>query len=67
MHSEDQALLKAYIGEWRTFFEQCSFLPMPFSQVESNMNNNTNNNAPQMTSNKKHSKNDDIEVRKVIF
>ena len=28
-HQEDQALLKAYIAEWRKFFTQCSYLPMP--------------------------------------
>ena len=57
-HSEDQALLKAYIGEWRTFFEQCAYLPKPFNQVEISLNNNQN--APP----KKH-KNDDSDVRKV--
>uniref|UniRef100_T1IY43 Cullin-5 n=1 Tax=Strigamia maritima TaxID=126957 RepID=T1IY43_STRMM len=36
-HSEDQALLKAYIAEWRKFFAQCSYLPMPFGQLESSM------------------------------
>ena len=34
-HQEDQALLKAYIAEWRKFFSQCSYLPMPFGQLES--------------------------------
>ncbi|GIY07562.1 cullin-5 [Caerostris darwini] len=33
-HQEDQALLKAYLFEWRKFFEQCTYLPMPFYQVE---------------------------------
>jgi cullin-5 len=33
-HQEEQALLKAYIGEWRKFFTQCSYLPMPFGQLE---------------------------------
>ena len=36
-HQEDQALLKAYIAEWRKFFSQCSYLPMPFGQLESAM------------------------------
>ena len=31
---EDQALLKAYIAEWRKFFTQCNYLPMPFGQLE---------------------------------
>jgi cullin-5 len=26
--------LKAYIAEWRKFFTQCSYLPMPFGQLE---------------------------------
>ena len=33
-HHEEQALLKAYIAEWRKFFTQCSYLPMPFGQLE---------------------------------
>ena len=36
-HQEEQALLKAYIAEWRKFFTQCSYLPMPFGQLESAM------------------------------
>lgn len=31
---EEQALLKAYIIEWRKFFTQSSFLPLPFWQLE---------------------------------
>lgn len=31
---EEQALLKAYIAEWRKFFTQCNFLPTPFRQLE---------------------------------
>lgn len=60
MHSEDQALLKAYIFEWRKFFDQCSYLPKPFSKVEDTLNNqNSTNPVP-----KKH-KNEDNDVRKV--
>lgn len=33
-HQEDQALLKAYITEWRKFFTQCNYLPTPFRQLE---------------------------------
>lgn len=33
-HQEDQALLNAYIREWRKFFAQCGYLPMPFGQLE---------------------------------
>lgn len=31
---EEQALLKAYITEWRKFFTQSGFLPLPFRQLE---------------------------------
>ena len=40
-HQEDQALLKAYIAEWRKFFTQCSYLPMPFGQLESALQGKT--------------------------
>lgn len=33
-HQEEQALLKAYIAEWRKFFTQCNYLPTPFRQLE---------------------------------
>ncbi|KAK7605381.1 hypothetical protein V9T40_007239 [Parthenolecanium corni] len=33
-HEDDQALLKAYISEWRKFFAQCDYLPTPFRQLE---------------------------------
>ncbi|XP_066586971.1 cullin-5 [Prorops nasuta] len=33
-HQEEQALLKAYIAEWRKFFTQCDYLPTPFLQLE---------------------------------
>ncbi|GIY98653.1 cullin-5 [Caerostris extrusa] len=31
---EDQALLKAYTAEWRKFVTQCTYLPVPFSEIE---------------------------------
>ncbi|CAB4060916.1 CUL5 [Lepeophtheirus salmonis] len=40
-HQEDQALLKAYIAEWRKFFTQCSYLPMPFGQLEAALQGKT--------------------------
>ena len=40
-HQEDQALLKAYIAEWRKFFTQCSYLPMPFGQLETSLQGKT--------------------------
>lgn len=36
-HQEDQALLKAYITEWRKFFTQCNYLPTPFRQLENTL------------------------------
>lgn len=33
-HRQEEALLKAYISEWRKFFTQCSYLPTPFRQLE---------------------------------
>uniref|UniRef100_A0A182TBV9 Cullin N-terminal domain-containing protein n=1 Tax=Anopheles maculatus TaxID=74869 RepID=A0A182TBV9_9DIPT len=32
---EEQALLKAYIVEWRKFFTQSNYLPLPFAKLES--------------------------------
>lgn len=37
VHQEDNALLKAYIGEWRKFVTQADYLPKPFLQLESNL------------------------------
>lgn len=34
---EDEALLKAYIAEWRKFFTQCNYLPTPFRQLETSL------------------------------
>lgn len=34
-HRQEEALLKAYITEWRKFFTQCNYLPTPFKQLES--------------------------------
>lgn len=36
-HQEDQALLKAYITEWRKFFTQCNYLPTPFRTLENSL------------------------------
>lgn len=36
-HHEEQALLKAYITEWRKFFTQCNYLPTPFRQLETSL------------------------------
>ena len=60
-HQEDQALLKAYIAEWRKFFSQCSYLPMPFGQLESALQG-------KMTMSMRQTKqNEDIVVRKLML
>ena len=33
--------MKAYIAEWRKFFTQCSYLPMPFGQLETALQGKT--------------------------
>lgn len=40
-HQEEQALLKAYIAEWRKFFTQCNYLPTPFRQLEASLRGKT--------------------------
>ncbi|XP_037804406.1 cullin-5-like isoform X1 [Penaeus monodon] len=58
---EDQALLKAYISEWRKFFQQCNYLPLPFNQLESALAGKTT------TSVSKKVQNDDSIVRKLML
>ncbi|CAM6031267.1 unnamed protein product, partial [Sphagnum compactum] len=61
-HQEDQALLKAYISSWRKFFIQCSYLPMPFHQLELALLNKPPTNNAQKKSN-----NDESIVRKLML
>lgn len=58
-HQEDQALLKAYITEWRKFFTQCNYLPTPFRQLENSLS------GKPSTGNKKLNVDKDSVVRKV--
>ncbi|XP_065226095.1 cullin-5 isoform X2 [Planococcus citri] len=60
-HEDDQALLKAYIAEWRKFFAQCDYLPTPFRQVENA--NKTNTGFPT----KRSVKDNDTIVRKLML
>jgi len=60
-HQEDQALLKAYITEWRKFFTQCNYLPTPFRQLENSLI------GKQSTCVKKSSNDKDSVVRKVKY
>lgn len=59
-HQEDSALLKAYIAEWKKFFTQCTYLPLPFGQLESTLINKA---SPSSQS--KKNQNDESIVRKV--
>lgn len=58
-HQEDQALLKAYILEWRKFFTQCNYLPTPFRQLENALT------GKPSTGSKKPNTDKDSVVRKV--
>jgi len=58
-HQEEQALLKAYIAEWRKFFTQCNYLPTPFRQLETYLAGKSSTGTQ-----KKNQPDDDI-VRKV--
>ncbi|XP_049804857.1 cullin-5 isoform X2 [Schistocerca nitens] len=60
-HQEDQALLKAYIAEWRKFFTQCNYLPTPFRQLESALAGKAS------SSGQKKSTADDSIVRKLML
>jgi len=60
-HQEEQALLKAYIAEWRKFFTQCSYLPMPFGQLETALQGKTTANVS------KKAQADESVVRKLML
>ena len=60
-HQEEQALLKAYIAEWRKFFTQCNYLPMPFGQLETALQGKTSGPVSKKTSS------DESVVRKLML
>ncbi|XP_050531623.1 cullin-5 [Daktulosphaira vitifoliae] len=60
-HQEDQALLKAYILEWRKFFTQCNYLPTPFRQLENALT------GKPSTGSKKPNTDKDSVVRKLML
>lgn len=60
-HEEDQALLKAYITEWRKFFTQCNYLPTPFRQLENSLTGKQSGGCKKPNSDK------DSVVRKVKY
>ncbi|CAG0916597.1 unnamed protein product [Notodromas monacha] len=63
---DDQALLKAYIADWRKFFEQCTYLPMPFNSLEVPSNTSTGGKASSTVGSKRNN-NDDGVVRKLML
>lgn len=67
---EDQALLKAYIAEWGKFFTQCNYLPTPFRQLESSINNISKVTSSNTSNSQKKNNNNNIEdslVRKLML
>lgn len=65
---EEQALLKAYIAEWRKFFTQCNYLPTPFKQLENALQGKpTTNTNIQAGSSSKKGQTDESIVRKLML
>lgn len=69
---EEQALLKAYIIEWRKFFTQSSYLPLPFRQLETGLLGKTSStvnssSSSSSSSSQKKSGSDDSIVRKLML
>ncbi|KAL7038687.1 hypothetical protein ACKWTF_009660 [Chironomus riparius] len=66
---EEQALLKAYIIEWRKFFTQSSYLPLPFRQLETSLQTKSSSSSSHINNNtsKKSSSSDDTVVRKLML
>lgn len=66
-HRQEEALLKAYIAEWRKFFTQCNYLPTPFRQLEVSLMGKiaSCSSNVQSTNNKKNM--DDSIVRKLML
>lgn len=67
-HRQEEALLKAYIAEWRKFFTQCNYLPTPFRQLESSLQGKTTSGGSNMQSNSgKKGSSDESIVRKLML
>lgn len=52
---EEQALINAYIVEWRKFFTQSVYLPSPFRQLEVNLSNKPSSSSSSGQSNNNNS------------
>ncbi|XP_055923127.1 cullin-5 [Eupeodes corollae] len=65
--SGEQALLKTYIVEWRKFFTQSSYLPLPFRQLEITLQGRSLSSANNASINQKKLNNDESIVRKLML
>lgn len=64
---QEEALLKAYISEWRKFFTQCNYLPTPFKQLETSLQGKTTNNSASVQNSGKKVLADESIVRKLML
>ncbi|KAJ6636607.1 Cullin-5 [Pseudolycoriella hygida] len=64
---EEQALLKTYITEWRKFFTQSGYLPLPFRQLECCLGHNTSLNYNFANSGQRKTEQDEGLVRKLML
>lgn len=64
---EEQALLKAYIVEWRKFFTQSSYLPLPFKQLETAIQGKGTSSNHNSTNSQKKTGSDESIVRKLML
>lgn len=64
---EEQALLKAYIIEWRKFFTQSSYLPLPFKQLETALQGKSTSSNHNSSNSQKKSTNDESIVKKMML
>lgn len=67
-HRQEEALLKAYIAEWRKFFTQCNYLPTPFRQLESSLQGKTTSGSTNIQGNcSKKGQGEESIVRKLML
>jgi cullin-5 len=64
---QEQALLQAYISEWRKFFTQSSFIPLPFWQLETSLQTKTSSSNNNSSSTGKKSVGEESIVRKLML
>lgn len=64
---EEQALLKAYIAEWRKFFTQCNYLPTPFKQLENALQGKPTTATNLLAGSSKKNQIDESIVRKLML